>query len=146
MKRSTTGHHDRQRVCFCRDDVAQKEVDFIKGQVFKRTGLRTLAGANITKWIYKRLPEAIQPIMHAENKSGLSLDESTRLNLLEVELPSDTLEGSSTVEEVVSLIESAQSSSTAKLGAWPLAQTLKMIVSMMRLRIAGLSRLGVFLH
>ena len=87
----------------------KNEVEYIKNQVYAFTRLRTLQGSNIIKWIYKRLPESIQSLMHSDNKSGFSLDESTRLNLLENELPSE-------VEEVIKLINSAQSSSTAKFG------------------------------
>ena len=84
------------------------EVSEIKNEVSKYTGHKALQGANIIKWLYERLPEHLRGIMHADNKTGFSLDESTRLELL------DSPDLPMTVYCVVELIQSAQSTSLAK--------------------------------
>ena len=84
------------------------EIAEIKNEVSKYTGHKALQGANIIKWLYERLPMNLQGIMHADNKTGFSLDESTRLELLDApDLPA-------TVHSVVEMIQSAQSTSLAK--------------------------------
>ena len=84
------------------------EIAEIKKEVSKYTGHMALQGANTIKWIYEQLPEHLRGVMHAENKTGFSLDESTRLELL------DTSDLPATVYRVVELIQSAQSTSLAK--------------------------------
>ena len=115
-----------QRVCDMNDQINERgilidwefathaaswkneEVYEIKTKVSKYTGHKTLQGANIVKWLYERLPEHLRGIMHADNKTGFSLDESTRLELLDApDLPAN-------VHSVVEMIQSAQSTSLAK--------------------------------